>query len=147
MVASVYPQNLKKYVFFMIFMFFFEILSHQTCFFKFCFQAKGTPFLKIPALPGNREKSSYRVSVSLPGVGKIPVLKLKSTKKLKIQNSEPQIPRGVTELGLDRALLRIPKRRHGSQDPNFHELGQIRSKSIEIDANRFLSVSGPRICQ
>ena len=40
-------------------------------FLKFC--SKGTPFIKILALPGNREKPSYRVSVSLPGVGKIPV--------------------------------------------------------------------------
>ena len=42
-------------------------------FFEIVSSSKGTPFLKIPALPGNREKSSYRVSVSLPGVGKIPV--------------------------------------------------------------------------
>ena len=41
-----------------------------------CSSSKGTPFLKIPALPGNWEKTSDRVSVSLPGVGKIPVASL-----------------------------------------------------------------------
>ena len=40
------------------------------------FKVEGDPVLKIPALPGNREKSPYRVSVSLPGVGKIPVARI-----------------------------------------------------------------------
>ena len=48
-------------------------MTPKNILFEFFSSSKGTPFLKIPALLGNLEKSSYRVSVSLPGVGKIPV--------------------------------------------------------------------------
>ena len=57
----------------MILMNFWDFYHAKKYFFEFFSSSKGTPFLKIPALPGNREKSPYRVSVSLPGVGKIPV--------------------------------------------------------------------------
>ena len=52
----------------------FHIFMTPKMFFLNLFQVRrGPPFLKKSALPGNQVKSSYRVSVSLPGVGKIPV--------------------------------------------------------------------------
>ena len=80
-------------------MIFRDVYDVKNDFSDFFSSSKGTPFLKIPALPGNQEKSSYQVSVSLPGVGKIPVAR------------------------------------------------KDRSKSVEIDPNRFLPISGPRICK
>ncbi len=71
----------------MIFMIFWDFYHVKNDFFEIFSSSKGTPFLKIPALPGNQEKYSYRVSVSLPGVGKIPVARNRPQKRktLKLQ--------------------------------------------------------------
>ena len=71
--TTIWADSCNFYRFLMIFMICWDFYDAKNNWFEIVSSSKGTPFLKIPALPGNREKSSYRVSVSLPGVGKIPV--------------------------------------------------------------------------
>ena len=78
----------------MIFMFFKIFITQKKCFELFS-SSKELHFSKFPRYRVNREKSSYQVSVSLPGVGKIPVARktpksvLQNLKNKKIENSEP----------------------------------------------------------